>query len=540
MGTGRKSASSRGILPNMYVENKLPETHHGERARLFPGKKVCWTPGIAADMLPNSYRRGFLPQRSVGTDFESSGDSQPWRSMTLPEMATRLPCRDQLEMQPYLTEPDAATLQVEHRESIQRLLDSQTFATAPRLHAVLAYLLRTLEEGNSNSLTEQSIGQDVFNKPAGYNASEDNIVRVTVRHLRTRLDEYYSSEGAADPIALVIPKGKYIPTFVPREISAVPATEEVQPAPQPQHSSQTSETETKGPPSKGTARKGRLYRLSWLFAPIFLALGFIVGYQYRSHRVSPPQPTGILADLFRPGSDVSLVTVDANLQAYRQIFGMQVSLDDYIQRAYTKKPLDTTDPRILNAQQFSNGTNETNVSSVIIAASVKEALDGRRIVIKHPHDVSVRDFQDQGNVILLGGPWSDPWGQLFESRFNFRIVPQQNNPSTPEVHNLHPQAGEASIYHPHMEGNLNVNYVRIAIVPNLDKSGHVILLSATSAESLEAAGDYLLSNESKRLLLNRLHISSVAALPPTEFLLEVKGLNSAPESHRILAIRAVQ
>ena len=219
---------------------------------------------------------------------------------------------------------------------------------------------------------------------------------------------------------------------------------------------------------------------------------------------------------------------------------MQVSLDDYIHRTYTKTPLGTTDPRILNAQQFSSGTNETNVSSVIIAASIKEALDGRRIVIKHPHDVSVRDFQDQGNVILLGGPWSDPWGQLFESRFNFRIVPQQNNPSTPEVHNLHPLAGELAVYHPHMDGNLNVNYVRIAILPNLDNSGHVILLSATSAESLEAAGTYLLSNESKRLLLARLHISSVDALSPTEFLLEVKGLNSAPESHRILAIRAVR
>jgi hypothetical protein len=218
---------------------------------------------------------------------------------------------------------------------------------------------------------------------------------------------------------------------------------------------------------------------------------------------------------------------------------MQVSLDDYIHRAYTKRPLDTTDPRVLNAQQFSSGTNETNVSSVIIAASMKEALDDRRVVIKHPHDVSVRDFQDQGNVILLGGPWSDPWGQLFESLFNFRIVPQQNNPSTPEVHNLHPQAGEPAVYHPHMDSNLNVNYVRIAILPNLDNSGHVILLSATSAESLEAAGAYLLSNESKRLLLQKLHIASINASPPIEFLLEVRGLNSAPESRRILAIRTV-
>jgi hypothetical protein len=204
------------------------------------------------------------------------------------------------------------------------------------------------------------------------------------------------------------------------------------------------------------------------------------------------------------------------------------------------KPLGTTDSRIVNAKRFSNGTNETNVSSASIAASMRKALEGRRLVIKHPHDVSVRDFQDQGNVVLLGGPWSNPWGQLFESRFNFRIVPQKDSPSDPKVHNLHPASQELAIYHPHMDGNLNVNYVRIAILPNLDASGHVVLLSATSAESLEAASSYLLSNDAERLLLKKLHASSIASLPPTEFLLEVRGLNSAPESHQILAIRTVR
>lgn len=439
------------------------------------------------------------------------------------------------------TTPEVAKVQPEHRIAIQRLLESQTFASAPRLRDVLSYLLRMLEEGTSEEISEQTIGQMVFNKPPGYNASEENIVRVTVRHLRARLEEYYASEGAADPIALVIPKGKYVPVFFPREISGGQKNDGLAPSnPMLQTAFSTKgATEDSVPVSLFSSKASRLLRLGFLIA-VSIGLAFGAGYAYRSYKTSSVPGTGVIGDLFRPGADVTLVTVDANLQAYRQIFGMQVNLDDYISRSYTHAPLNSSDPRILNAQRFSSGANETNVSSVIIATFVKQALRDRRLVIKHPHDASVRDFQNQGNVILLGGPWSDPWGQLFENRFNFRILPQQDSPSTPEVHNLHPAAGEALIYHPHKDGDLNVDYVRIAILPNLDNSGHVILLSATSAESLEAAGAYLVSERSERQLLNRFHIKNIAELPPVEFLLETKGLNAAPESHRILATRVVQ
>jgi hypothetical protein len=91
-----------------------------------------------------------------------------------------------------------------------------------------------------------------------------------------------------------------------------------------------------------------------------------------------------------------------------------------------------------------------------------------------------------------------------------------------------------------MDGNLNVNYVRVAILPNLDNTGHVILLSATSPESLEAAGEYLLSTDSSRELYAQFHANSVKTLSSIEFLLEAKGLNAAPGSHRILSVRTVK
>lgn len=418
----------------------------------------------------------------------------------------------------------------EQRQAIERLVSSGTFASAPRLRSVLLHLAKALEEGTEESVSEQSIGQAVFGRPAGYNASEDNIVRVTVRHLRNRLEDYYANEGANEAVVLVIPKGKYIPSFVGRPAEKKSSEPEQTTSPQ-------MPMDEAPPPIVDTSFSPWTWKvIAACVAVVLIAFG--CGWLARSLRPArDTASTGVLGEIFRKQDNVSIVTVDANLQAYRSIFGKQVTLDSYIHRNYATELLQTNDPRVRNAQRFANGSNETNVSSAIVAAAMKQALTDRRLVIKHPHDVSMRDFQGGGNVILLGGPWSNPWGQIFEDRFNFRLVPQEGDPSTPEIHNLHPIAGEADVYRPHMDGNLNVNYVRIAILPNMDHTGHVILLGATSAESLEASGTYLLSQNSEQEILSRSHAKNMSALESAEFLIEVRGLDAVPDRYRMLSVR---
>lgn len=423
-------------------------------------------------------------------------------------------------------------LQSEQKEAMLRLVGSNTFASAPRLRSVLEYLLQIMDEGSSEDVTEQTIGQAVFHRPAGYNASEDNIVRVTIRHLRTRLDEFYATEGASETLVLIIPKGKYVPSFVQRDVVAVPQ-------PVVESLSIPDQVASAPPPSTDVRIPHRPRQMVWTSAASVI-LAFAIGFGLRSLYVPSTPTQGILGALLHKGDTVTVVAVDGNLQAYRGIFGHQITLDDYIHRIYSLPEETNSDPILTGARHMATNSDQTNISSAIIGVAIQKSLVQQRVLIRHPHDLSVRNFQGPGTVILLGGPWSDPWGQLFESRFNFRLVPQAKNPATPDVQNLHPASGESMLYHPHQDGALTVNYVRIAIIPNLDGAGNVILLSATSAESLEAAGSYLLSTESKQELLQHLGVSSASALPPSEFLLEVSGLNSVPESHRILAFRLVQ
>ena len=46
-----------------------------------------------------------------------------------------------------------------------------------------------------------------------FDPRSDSIVRVEVSRLRGRLDLYYATEGASDPVRIRVPKGSYVPTF---------------------------------------------------------------------------------------------------------------------------------------------------------------------------------------------------------------------------------------------------------------------------------------------------------------------------------------
>lgn len=66
-------------------------------------------------------------------------------------------------------------------------------------------------------------------------------------------------------------------------------------------------------------------------------------------------------------------------------------------------------------------------------------MPAARMVVRHPRDVNVRQFSDD-NVILLSGPFSNPWVQIFESRLNFRI--EQDAPGNVSICNASPSPAD--------------------------------------------------------------------------------------------------
>jgi len=66
------------------------------------------------------------------------------------------------------------------------------------------------------TISAHDIGCNVLGRRPDFNSNEDNIVRVQVRHLRKKLEDYFSTEGLKEPLILVIPKGAYVARFEPR------------------------------------------------------------------------------------------------------------------------------------------------------------------------------------------------------------------------------------------------------------------------------------------------------------------------------------
>lgn len=79
---------------------------------------------------------------------------------------------------------DGMAVPPEARECLERLLQSPEILRAPRIKSVLSFIIDRMLAGRNDDINEDIIGQLVFGKPEGYNRGDDNIVRVTMRHLR--------------------------------------------------------------------------------------------------------------------------------------------------------------------------------------------------------------------------------------------------------------------------------------------------------------------------------------------------------------------
>lgn len=106
---------------------------------------------------------------------------------------------------PVSAKPDASQV----RQQLQRILDSDAFASAAVLQRFLSHVVEHgLREGDA-PLKEYSIGVDVLGRSPDFDPRIDTIVRVHARRLRSRLKAYYAGPGRGDPVRIGVPKGHY-------------------------------------------------------------------------------------------------------------------------------------------------------------------------------------------------------------------------------------------------------------------------------------------------------------------------------------------
>ena len=100
---------------------------------------------------------------------------------------------------------------------LARVLRSRKFVQATALSRLLRHVVQRTLEGRRDELKEYALGVDVFNRGADFDPRTDTIVRVQARRLRAKLQEYYETEGRADPLVIALPRGAYVPEFLAPE-----------------------------------------------------------------------------------------------------------------------------------------------------------------------------------------------------------------------------------------------------------------------------------------------------------------------------------
>jgi hypothetical protein len=112
-------------------------------------------------------------------------------------------------------------------EALDQILASKTFSRSGQLKRLLIYLRDATASTDPAVWSETSIGANAFGR-RDFNPKLDTIVRVEMRRLRQKLDEYYASEGAEAPLRLRFERNTYRPYVEPH---IQPLVEPVAPAP---------------------------------------------------------------------------------------------------------------------------------------------------------------------------------------------------------------------------------------------------------------------------------------------------------------------
>jgi TolB-like protein/Tfp pilus assembly protein PilF len=97
--------------------------------------------------------------------------------------------------------------------ALSLVLASEIFARSNRLSQFLRFVVERTLNGHEGSLKEYTIGTEAYGRKADFDPGQDTIVRTEARRLRSKLKEYYETEGKSDDVVIFIRSGSYVPAI---------------------------------------------------------------------------------------------------------------------------------------------------------------------------------------------------------------------------------------------------------------------------------------------------------------------------------------
>ncbi|MFZ0561028.1 MAG: hypothetical protein WAM43_05425 [Terriglobales bacterium] len=402
---------------------------------------------------------------------------------------------------------------------IDKITHSHTLRKAESLCKLLRYLADHALTQPDTPLKEYQIATEVFGRPDNFDPQADSAIRVQAGRLRLKLLDYYSHEGAADPIVVEMPNGVYALSFHYREV-AVPSllpTPALFPLP------------VESPRPRKSARR-------WILTVVGLSSALVAAL------------VAIVVLSFALNSTRARVSTNSTIPvALRRFWSEFVSSSDapwiiFSNAAFVGRP--ETGMRYLDPARDSHDLILDHYTGVGEVLAVHE-LDRVFNLLNHPIEVKrgslfTLDDAKTNDLIFVGSPAENltlldlPGSQ----EFVFKRLDTNPHKGALGIANVHPEPGQPAIFYPSDSSHpLTEDYAIVALVRGLNPARHVLILAGTTTIGTQAAVEYVCERDSVEELLRRLAVPVGGEVKPFEALLRVKVTRGVPVGTELVAVR---
>ena len=402
---------------------------------------------------------------------------------------------------------------------IEKLLNSHALHGSESLCKLLRFLTNCAFEHPGISPKEYQIATEVFGRPKDFDPHLDSMVRVQVGRLRSKLAEYFASEGAEDPILVEMPKGNYALSFHVRPHE-----------PSRNHASASHEAPAE------TANAGQPPR-RWVAAVVVLSIVLAAAVAVATDRL-----------LTRRTAEARLTSANPNMPVAFRVFwkGFLTSPQEpwviFSNAAFVGRPdagmryYDSGRDSRARVLDYYTGVGE------VLAVHALDKVFGQlhqEIRVKRGSLFSLDDAKNN-DLIFIGSPSENL--TLLElpstQNFVFQKVTSGVSAGAMKIINVHPESGELKEFlaTPPNEPLVD-DYSVIALNHGLDPSRSVLILAGTTTIGTQSAVEYVCQQNSLEELLLRLSVSNSGELKPFEAVIRVKVARGVPVGTALVALR---
>jgi hypothetical protein len=443
---------------------------------------------------------------------------------------------------------------------LERVLHGRALHGSDNLKAFLRFIVDKSIEDQESQLKEYVIATEVFGRGSEFDSRVDSVVRVQAGRLRTKLHEYYETEGKDDRVIIILPKGQYTPVFSyaqkneernnydeadAADALAIGAVSNPNEAPDMAQSGYVNGsardvaaahasgvvTQATGAIDPAAARRWRIAALVFALTSVTLgALAFF--YRARAVELSETIESRARAennvldrrdveplwgDLMRSSEPVLVVysntlfqgTVEEGMKLFKPLDAPGSSLGS------PSIPQSVTEQSKEPVTELYTGIGEVMGSYFLgdFFARLGHASRVKRSLLLTWEDLKTE------NIVVLGSPAENFFLRDLPQKqdFIFKPMPDDNGKDSFGIINANPQPGEQRRYLAKQDGpsrsQISEDYAVVSLLQGLDGKKRMLILAGITTHGTQAAVEYVTKPDYIRDLVRNLNTATAGGQP---------------------------